>query len=174
MTKHLKRRTRALQALVTAVAMIAVCAFAAAPRASAAVDSRGLACNYDGVTFNACFSLQYVGYFWWTAHVGLDVRLPEQYAREVLDCAPNFKASLWGDDGGGSSDDFLRNLVVDTSWPPTADASGIGARFVGLSVNNTQLDEDDGADELYARVSFFDCHTGLTRNFRTGIMQDNF
>jgi hypothetical protein len=174
MTKHANCRARPLQAFATALAIVAACLLAATPRASAAVNSSGLACNYDGVTFNACFSLQYVGYFWWTDHVGIDVRLPEQYAREVLDCAPNFKASVWGDDGGGSSDDFLRDLVVDTTWPPTANASGLSAQFVGYSVNSRELDEDDGADELYARVSYFDCHTGFTRNFRTGIMQDNF
>jgi hypothetical protein len=39
----------------------------------------------------------------------------------------------------------------------------------------SQFDEDDdGADELVARISYFDCLTGMTRNFTTGVLQANF
>src|SRR4051794_39990176 len=74
--KHARptRRRTGGQAIAAALAIITVWLLAAAPRADAWVNSTGLACNYDGVSYNACFSLQYAGFFWWTDHVGIDVR----------------------------------------------------------------------------------------------------
>ena len=154
---------RPLRAL-TVVFAIAGAAFAiATPRASAL----GPNCNYDGWSFNACLSLTgSTSYFYWDAHVGIDVKLPEQYGREVLACGADFRASLWGDDGG-SGDDFIRNLILSPGWP-AAGPDGIGAEFTARLIDSADLDEDDGNDEVYARVSFRDCHTGFIRNFRTG------
>jgi hypothetical protein len=94
--------------------------------------------------------------------------LPPQYAAEIVGCGADLKASLWGDDDGGSSDDFIRNFVVTPGWP-VATPTGFFADLYTLNLS-TELDEDDGEDELYARVSYWDCHTGLTRSFRTGIL----
>ncbi len=44
---------------------------------------------------------------------------------------------------------------------------GTLANFTAPNIYNDSLDEDDGTDELYVRVSFRDCHTGLTRTFRS-------
>jgi hypothetical protein len=162
-------RSRPLQVLAAALAILAVSFIAAAPRAAAATSN----CNYDGRTFLACLSLDYQGYLWYDAHVDLDVALPPQYASEIVACGADLTASLWGDDGGGSDDDFIRNFVVTPGWP-VATSTGFSAQLYTKSLYYTKLDEDDGTDEIYARVSYWDCHTGLTRSFRTGTIWGNF
>jgi hypothetical protein len=163
MTTHLTLRS------AFALAIVTVALLAAAPRASA-VD---MACNYDNRTFNACLRFDYQGYLWYHGHVGIDIYLPEQYAREIVNCGADFKASLWGDDGGGSKDDFIRNFVLSPGWP-TAGTGGMSAEFfTHYLYSSTHLDEDDGTDqdELYAKVSYWDCHTFDTEEFRTGTVR---
>jgi hypothetical protein len=169
-TTHPTHRSRPLAA---ALALVAICLLAAAPRASA--DSvAGPACNpIEGAQYSACLSLPYVGYRWWNAQVDVNVYLPEGYAREVVACDPDFRAVLWGDDGGGSQDDEIRHLWVGPGWP-VAQWYGMSAALFAQNIFDDDLDEDDGTDELYARVSYFDCHTGLRRYFRTGTIVGNF
>jgi hypothetical protein len=175
MTKHhtpLARPLRALAALAAAMAIVAATSLAvAAAPASAAM----MRCNGDnGRSFNACLSFDYLDYLWWDAHVGIDVYMPEQYGREIIACGADFKASLRGDDGKGANDPVIRELSIVPGWP-IADSTGIAAELIGPSLYNDKLDEDDDSeDELYARVSFYDCHTGWTRNFTTGTIRANF
>lgn len=171
MLKRQTRRTRSVLALVATPAIVAVSLLATPSSASATTQ----ACNYDNVTFNACLNFDYQGFFWYDASVGIDVYLPEQYGREIIACGANFKASLWGDDGGGSKDDFIRNFVISPGWP-SAGPNGIGAELYTLNLNADDLNEDgdDNEDELYAKVSYFDCHTGLTREFRTGTIRGDY
>ena len=170
MTTHPTHRARPLAALAAALALVAACLLAAAPRASAA----GPACNpIEGAQYSACLSLPYIGYRWWNAQVDVNVYLPEQYAREIVACDPDFRAVLWGDDGGGSQDDEIRHLWVSPGWP-VATSYGMSVSLFAPTIFDDDLDEDDGTDELYARVSYFDCHTGLRRYFRTGTIVGNF
>src|SRR4051794_13263964 len=153
--------------------MVAISLLTAAPRAPAA-SMLGPACNpIEGAQYSACLTLPYRGYLWWDAQVDVNVYLPEQYGREVVACDPDFRAVLWGDDGGGSQDDEIRHLSVGPGWP-IAQWFGISAALFVQYISSDQLDEDDGTDELYARVSYFDCHTGLRRYFRTGTITGNF
>jgi hypothetical protein len=174
MTNHHRifraRPLRALAALAAALTIVAASLAAAAPSASAA--SIPNACNFDFVTFNACLRFDDRGPGRWDAVVGIDVVMPEQYAREIIACGADFRASLWGDDGGGSSDDFISNMVLRPGWP--AVGPGVLSAEFTVPVNSSQLDEDDGEDEVYASISFVDCHTGLTRQFRTGTVRRRF
>jgi hypothetical protein len=79
---------------------------------------------------------------------------------------------LWGDDGGGSKDDEIRHLWVGLGWP-IAQSYGISAVLFAQTISDSDLDEVDGVDGLYARVSYWDCHTGL-RRFRTGTIVGRF
>jgi hypothetical protein len=170
MTKHTAYRARPLQALFAALAILAVSLVAAAPQASAS--SPDPACNYDGRSYNACLSFEFNAYGWANPHVGLDVWMPEQYARDIVACGANFQASLWGDDPG--PDQFIRSLSVAPGWP-IAQSTGLAVNFWGPLIADNQLNEDeDSDDELYARISFYDCHTGGTRNFTTGIYRGYF
>jgi hypothetical protein len=164
MTHLFSRSVRALAALLA----VAGLALVAAPRASAEQ-----ACNYDGRSFNACLNLDYVGYGWYNGHVGLDVKLPQQYAQEIVNCGAYPEASLWGDDGGGSADDYIRSFVPTPGWP-VATSAGFSTDLFTQSINSNQMDEDDGTDEIYAKVSFWDCHTGGYRTFRTGTIRGEF
>lgn len=167
MTKHYLRAFAALLAIV-AVSLVA------APRA-AADSASDPHCNYDSNgSFNACLRFEWAGYGWMHAHVGIDRYVPEQYGREIVACGADFKASLWGDDGGGNEDDFIRDLVVDPGWP-TAWSRGISAELTAKYLD-PELDEDKGSDrdELYARVSYFDCHDGWRHEYRTGEIVGDF
>jgi hypothetical protein len=169
-TKHSTYRARPLRALAVALAMLAIALLASAPRASASM----FACNpIEGAQYSACLSLPYRGYLWFDVQVDVNVYLPEQYGREVVACDPDCRGVLWGDDGGGSQDDEIRHLWVGPGWP-IAQSFGISAALFSQFISTYQLDEDDGTDELYARVSYFDCHTGLRRYFRTGTITGNF
>jgi hypothetical protein len=154
--------------LAAAAAVIAGVSLLAAPSPASATIQY---CHSESFISNACLYFVQIGLSDHVdAHVGIDVYMPEQYGREILQCGGNgqFAAALWGDDGGGSGDDFIRNLVLNPGWP-AGGMDGIGAEFTALDVRPSELDEDDGEDEVYARISFLDCHTGETRHFTTGV-----
>jgi hypothetical protein len=168
-------RARSLVALIVALAALAVWS----PRASAdtPASSGRDACNYDGWSFYACLHFDYKGYGWWNASTVLHVNMSTDYARGVINCGPGaqFRASLWGrdEDNDHSQDDFIRNLVLTPGWPQ-ASYNGLDARFYTVDIPDSQLDEDDGTDELFVRMSYRDCNTGFTRTFDTDDMVGNF
>ena len=175
MTNHCTSRPRSRRVLAAALAIVATCLLTAAPPAPAAATD--MACNYDNATFNACLKFDPAGSSWWNAHVGIDVYMPQQYAQEIIACGAGFRASVWGDDGAAgmsSSDQYISSLGLKGGWP-AAGPDGLGAEF-GASIYGYYLDEDRGGDtdELYARVSYRDCHNGLTRTFVTGTVRGNF
>ena len=174
MTKHRTPRARPLRALAALAAALGILAavslVVAAPPASANVEMR---CNGDNDTFNACLHFEWLGYGNLEPHVGLDVYMPEQHARDILAYGANFKGSLWGDDGGGqqgrSPSSRCTSLRAGRSPTPPAWRS-----ISSVDRSNEELDEDDGEDELYARVSFRDPFTGVTREFRTGVIRGEY
>jgi hypothetical protein len=163
MTKHLSARP--VRALIATLAVMAAYLCAAAPPASANT------CNYDGFSFNACLRFDPAGYGYRQTHVGIDVYMARQHAQEILDCGPNFSASLWGDDG--SSDQFILPLSLKPGWPAVGDTA-LGAEF-GSPRIGAQLDEDPGKDqdELYVKITFFDCYRSQ-RTYYTGTVRGDF
>jgi hypothetical protein len=151
--------TRPLRTLAAALAVIGVALVAAAPRAFAA----DMACNYDS-TFNACLSFDYLDYLWYDVHVGVDVHMAED-ARAIIRCGGNFTAELKGDDGSNNGE-HITDLALAPGWP-SAGPDGLGVEFVTRYVNSSQLDEDDGRDELHAKITYFDCNTRLTNTLWT-------
>jgi hypothetical protein len=153
------RLNRLLAAVFAAGALLV-----AAPGASA---QSQLACNYDFVSFNACLHFT-VSYLWWSGHAGLDLTMPPNYAQEVMACGPNFKAELWGDDGGPGKDDFIRPFQF-APGSPALTPTGISATADGLNILDRQMDEDDGRDELYVKFTYVDCHDpGRVHELHTG------
>jgi len=174
MTNHRTFRAgplRAVAALAAALAIVAA-SLAAAPPASAA--SYGPHCQHDPyfIEYNACLRLDDLGAFLWNAHVGIDAYMTEQYAREIIACGANFRAELWGDDGGYPYDDFISYLPLKSGFP-VAGPWGLGAELQ-KTVHSSQLNEDSGQDELYAYVSYYDCHTLRTHRKRTGTIRGYF
>jgi hypothetical protein len=170
MFKLPSHRARSSRALAAGLAIFAISMLAGAPRAFA----QGPACNGDRAS-NSCLTIAALPPYWVASNVtvGIDVAMPAYYAREVLDCGPTFRSQLWGDDGGGSADDRIGSVWVTDGWP-IADANGISAEFGLNGILTNDMNEDDGEDELYARISFYDCHTGETRFFRTGTIHSEF
>ena len=180
MIKRFTYRARALGALAAALAIVVVSLLAGASPASAddgpypapSADD-GPHCNHDR-RFNACLSFDGREFnFYQDAYVGIDVYMPEQSARDIVACGADFKATLRGDDGKGVGKDdhnpVIRYLVLQDGWPIT-DSTGIAAEFMADDVSDAELDEDDSDpdDEIYARVSFYNCITGQTEYFNTG------
>ena len=149
--------------------VVAGSALAAAPSASATDP----ACKYDGRTYNACLRFDDAGWGFWHANVGIDVYMSEQYAREVIACGADFKATLYAHDSTQAS--LVSNLWLKPGWP-AAGPGLIGAEFDARYLHHGILDEDPGADadELYASISFYDCHTRQRRSFTTGIHRRDF
>jgi hypothetical protein len=168
MTEH---RINPLRALAAALAIAGACFAIAAPRASATPVAIGpWTCEWNRAVSTACLKFDYAGYGWYAVNWYLDVELPAQYAREVADCDPSvwpWKSELWGDDGGPGKDDLITRSVARPGFP-VAGPDYVHAEYTNPFVNSDKLDEDDDRnDELYGVVSFVDCHTGLTRRFRT-------
>ncbi|WP_433293699.1 hypothetical protein ACQP2F_31270 [Actinoplanes sp. CA-030573] len=138
------------------------------PARAAATD---MACNYDHISFNACLDFTHTGLNEWRAHAGLDAAMPQRYAQEIIDYGAGFRASLFGDDHGTGQ--FLADLTLMPGWP-AAGPTGLGAEFAA-TLSSTTLDEDyNDEDEIYAVVSFFDYHRGVTVAFRTGTVHGEF
>ena len=170
MTIHRTLQTRPIRTLAAALAIaIASLVAAAVPASASPLDNH---CNFDRSS-NSC--LRFTGstsFFHWDAHVGIDVHMPEQYGREILACGADFRASLWGEDG--NTDQFIRNLQLKPGWP-AGGTGGIAAEFITRLLRPAEMNEDtNGEDELYVRITFYDCHTGVTRPFTTGIVRASF
>ena len=93
-------------------------------------------------------------------------------ARAVRPRDPRLRRRLQGHAAGqrrqGPNDTVIRTLEVKPGWP-IAGSTGIAAEFIGSNLRTSEFDEDSGGeDELYARVSFYDCHLGGDRDFVTG------
>jgi hypothetical protein len=167
-------RARSLVALVVALAALA----AWSPQASAdtPASSGRDACNYDGWSFYACLHFDYKGYGWYNASTVLHRNMSTDYARALIACGGYFKASLWGrdEDNDHSQDDFIRNLVLTPGYPQ-ASYNGLDVRFYTVDIADSQLDEDDGTDELFVRMTYRDCNSGLvTQTYDTDDMVGNF
>jgi hypothetical protein len=164
-TRSFLHRTLLTVAGVLAVAAVAL---TAAPKASADVPQY---CHSDQSS-NACLYWTYLGYGWRDANVGLDVQLPEQYAREIIACGADFRAEIRGDDGKGVNNPILRRMSLKPGWP-IADANGLSVEFFQHGLKD-ELDEDDGEDEVYASISYYDCHTRQRVPFTTGVEKGEF
>ena len=170
MTKHRKYLVRMLSGFA-ALAVGVGTFLATTPPSSASVTD--LACNYD-TNFNACLHLEYQGYGWWTIRVGIDVHMRQSSAQQIIDCGGTFDAALYGDDGGDGDDDFIRRLTI-APGSPVAGESGLGADLFQVNVNDSDLDEDDGQDELEVHITYYDCRIqSNSRVYRTGIVSGYF
>jgi hypothetical protein len=127
----------------------------------------GPACNYPEGS-NTCLTITYQGNAVYDVHVGIDVYMSHQDAQDILN-APGepFVAEIMGDDGHGPlNDQVLFEVPIATGWPAAGEGS-LSAEF-DKRVGQRALNEDDGRDEVYARVRLFDARTGQTRIFTSG------
>lgn len=149
--------------ILSALAMTAGLLAATTTPASAAPS----ACNYDHVS-NVCLTIEYAGPGKWDVHVGFARYMPKSQADEILACpgGGTFFAVMWGDDGGPSYDDNLGDIPLVAGYPRSdSNPDGLFAEFFRPGMN---LNEDSGTDEVYAEVTYFDCHNGQRFTYRTG------
>lgn len=131
------------------------------------------ACHYDGMSFNACLTIEYAGNGRWDVRVGFDRYLPKYYADGVLACPGGgaFFSVLWGDDGGHPDDDDQGSIPLD--GPPTSGSNPTGL-FADFFRSGMNLDEDNGPDEIFAEVTYFDCQSGDWMTYSTGTLEGKF
>ena len=96
-------------------------------------------------------------------HVGIDVYMSQQDAQAIIDGGGWFWVVVYGADPG--NDQYLFPLPIKEGWP-AAGVTSLSAEFETL-VGQSELDENVGRDEVYARILLFDPRTGLTRTFFT-------
>jgi hypothetical protein len=156
-------RTR-LMGILAVLAMTAGLFITTTAPASAAA----MACNYDGFSFNACLTIEYAGNGKWDVSVGFDRYLPKSYTDEILACPGGGAvfSVLWGDDGGHPEDDDRGSIPLIGGFPRSG--SNPDGLFAGFFRPGMNLDEDDGTDEVYAEITYFDCHNGQWFTYRTG------
>jgi hypothetical protein len=160
---------RLLAAPVVAGVMVLAQAVGISP---ASADVNDMACNYDHITFNACLDFRSTADVnTLIGHVGLDSYMSEGYAQEIVSHGAAFRASLWGDDGG--NDRWLADLAVVPGWPASG-PDGLGADLSAALYRGDLNEDTDSEDEIYAKVSYFDYHTGRTKIFRTGTVHGDF
>jgi hypothetical protein len=95
--------------------------------ASAAVTDP--ACNYDFVHFDACLYFTGSGELnVLIAHAGLDERMAQASAQEIVASPGSVWGSLWADDGGNGRDHWIADLSVDPGWP-AAGTDGLGVEL---------------------------------------------
>jgi hypothetical protein len=159
-----------LMGILTALAMTAGMVITTTAPASAAA----MACNYDGISFNACLTIEYAGAGRWDVTVGFDRYLPKSYADEILACpgGGSVFSVVWGDDGGHPEDDDRGSVPLMAGYPNSG--SNPDGLFAGFFRPGMNLDEDDGTDEIYAEITYFDCHNGQWFTYRTGLHVDTF
>ena len=146
-------RSRFTKPLGTLAATLAL-ARAGLPESSQA-SAVGPACRYVPDSTLACFTMGSSAGIGWKINFHMDVYVPTYYAEGLAACGRanplSFKAQLWGDDGGGSADDYLGIQAVPLPGYPVAGENYLMAFFT-FDQANSQLDEDRGTDrdELYA------------------------
>jgi hypothetical protein len=95
-------------------------------------------------------------------------------AQRLIDCGVTFEAALYGDDGSDGDDDHIRLVTLKPGFPVVTDI-GLGAELQQVNVNDAELDEGDGQDELEVHVSYYDCRYDLrSRVFHTGILRGSY
>jgi len=163
------RLSRVLAAPAAAGIMVLAQAVGIGPAQAATTD---LACNYDFSTFDACLNITPVGLNQWNVHVGLDAVMSQRNAQEIIDNGAVFRATLYGDDGGGRRQ-FLTSLTLMPGWP-AAGPEGLGAEL-SANVPGSILDEDkNDEDEIFAEISYFDFHKDKVVKYVTGTVHGEF
>jgi hypothetical protein len=71
-----------------------------------------------------------------------------------------------GHNGIDPDDDFRRPVPLEPGWP-RADGSGLEARFSVKALTARDVDEDDGVDELYVKITYWDCFAQRVFTYQT-------
>jgi hypothetical protein len=102
-------------------------------------------------------------------HVGIDVKMTQQDAQNIIDGGGQITARMWGSDS--IFDDNLKGVTL--SWV-SAWEGGLSAEF-NRYIWEGDLDEDpEGVDEVYAKVELYIPSSGVTRTFRSPEVETTF
>jgi hypothetical protein len=164
---------RILLRAVLAVGLVAGASLATADAASAAGGLHEQVCGGQANRYTVCLYITddpqspYSHYY--KVHVGIDVRMSQQDAQNIIDGGGAINARMYGADA--VFDDNLQG--VTRSWV-SAWEGGLSAEF-DRSISGGVLDEDpEGVDEVYARVSLYVPSSGVTRNFNSPEVEASF
>jgi hypothetical protein len=158
-------RTLAVPAVALAAGLGS--ALVATPAQAAPVDQ---ACSPRTVAYHACLTAEGTGTLnLWKITAGLDSYMSQRYAQEVIDWGGVFVADLYADDSG-SNDPYLGQVPL--SWV-AAGPEGLGQEHVG-EYDCRVLNEDNGTDELYAIISWWDPHNNQWTSRTTGTVKHDF
>jgi hypothetical protein len=158
---------RRLVQVVAALAIVTGLSVATAGTAVAA-NVGEWACDYDD-HHNACLYITNLGDNMYLVHVGVDIYMTQQDAQNIINSGFLPTATLYGDDGSSLS--FV--TTVPLAGSPTAWSGGYSAEFDTV-VSGSQLDEDDGVDEIVAKVRQWIPASQRTLVYKTGRVTSAF
>jgi hypothetical protein len=108
-------------------------------------------CNFIEGRRNVCLFIDQLPDGRWAVHVGIDINMTRRQAEAIVGTGNSpFTAEIRGDDGDESEDDYQFGLPLTRL---VATDKGLTGEF-DLQVDGSALDEDDGTDEIFARVHY--------------------
>jgi hypothetical protein len=154
--------TRHIAQLFAALAIVTGLSVATAGTAMA-TNVGEQACHGPG-GYTACLLITNLGNNTYHVYVAVDIYMSQQDAQNAVDSGFRPTATLWGADGSSSPDDFLTNLTLTSFF---AWSGGIGTELQA-DVSGRLLNEDDGVDEIIAKVRLYLAGAQRTITCETG------
>ena len=159
---------RHIAQLIAALAIVTGLSLATAGTAMA-TNVGEQACHGPG-DYNACLLITNLGGNMYRVYVGIDIYMSPQAAQNIVNSGTQPAATLYGADGSPSADDTLTTLPRRSFfvW-----SRGLAIEFQ-KDVSGSLLNEDDGIDEIIAKVSLYIPASGTTNTYETGQVTSAF
>jgi hypothetical protein len=170
---RLRPLARTLLRCVVALGFVVAASIGTAGAAAAAGSLNQRICTGEANRYTICLYITddeqspYSHYY--KVHVGIDVKMSQHDAENIIAGGGSITARMWGSDP--VLDDNLQG--VTRSWV-RAWEGGLSAEF-DRSIWGGTLDEDpEGLDEVYAKIELYVPSSGNTRTFRSANVEASF
>jgi len=158
---------RRLTQFIAALAIVTGMSVATAGTASAA-NVGEWACDYNSY-HNSCLYIANLGGNMYSVHVGIDIYMSQQDAQNIINSGFRPTAALYGDDGS-----LNYRTTIPLTGNPTAWSGGYSDEFDKVVSGSLLNEDDDGVDEIIAKVSQYFPAAQRTVTYKTGEVKSSF
>jgi hypothetical protein len=163
----LRRAGHLVAALATGFGLVAA---AAGPATATGLGEQ--TCAWQTGRYNVCIRADRMAADQVWVHVGIDVTMSESVARQIVDTpGEEFAVTLYGIDGSSSAAQHPL-AVIPMTWD-AAGSGGLSAEF-DVFLDYSVLDEDDGRDEVLAKVTLRVLFRSQTFTYQTNQIEAMF